>query len=117
MVYTEPAPKRQQFHVTPVMQQPNSAVTRPLRQILNKTRYEKEKYCSYSFRTTCDLTAVSRLDNREQRYIKAINKKAKKEGRGCMVLDVHMPVPISSGNAVVVAVVGESCFPKDINHN
>ena len=41
MVYTELAPRRQQFHVAPAMQQPKSAVNTPLPWILKNTRYKK----------------------------------------------------------------------------
>ena len=36
MMYTEPAPRRQHFHVAPAMQQPNSAVSALLLRIFKK---------------------------------------------------------------------------------
>ena len=49
IVYTEPAPRRQQFHVAPAMLQPNSAVSTPLRWIF-KTRYKKQPNQTPTFR-------------------------------------------------------------------
>ena len=43
MVCTELAPRRQQFHVAPVMQQPNSAASTSLRWILKKALEEEEE--------------------------------------------------------------------------
>ena len=42
---------------------------------INNTRYkkEKEKGHSHSFRITCDKCAVSLLQSKEERYIKAMN--------------------------------------------
>ena len=42
---------------------------------INNTRYkkEKEKGHSHSFRITCDMCAVSLLQSKEERYIKAMN--------------------------------------------
>ena len=70
MVYTKLAPRRQQFHVAPAMQQPNSAVSIPLRWILKIRAIEGS---SHSLRITCDMSAVSLLDGREQLYTKAMN--------------------------------------------
>ena len=67
MVHTDLAPRRQQFHIAPAMQQPNSAVSTPLWCIRAIKGY------SHSFRITCDMSSVSLLESREQRYIKAIN--------------------------------------------
>ena len=44
MVYTEPASKRQQCHVAPAMQQPNSAVSAPFRWVLKLDDILKIKY-------------------------------------------------------------------------
>ena len=41
MVYTELAPRRQQFHVAPATQQPNSAVNYTISVDIKNTRYEK----------------------------------------------------------------------------
>ena len=41
MVYTELAPRRQQFHVAPAMQQPNSAVNYAISVDIKNTRYER----------------------------------------------------------------------------
>ena len=49
-VYTERAPRRQQFHVAPAMWQPNSAESTPLR---------------WTFRSPCSKRAVSLVANRE----------------------------------------------------
>ena len=70
MVYTELAPRRQQFHVAPAMQQPNSAVSTPFWCIL---KIRAIKGYSHSFRITCDMSAASLSESREQRYIKAMN--------------------------------------------
>ena len=64
LVHTERAPRRQQFHATPAIQQPNSAVSTTLLWI---------KGYSHSFRITCDMSAVNLLESQEQRYMKAIN--------------------------------------------
>ena len=40
---------------------------------MDKTRYNKKSTCSHSFRIACNKSAVSLLESREQRYIKAIN--------------------------------------------
>ena len=69
MVYTELAPRRQQFHVAPAMQQPKSAVSTPLPRIL-KIRAIKGYNCS--FRITYSMCAMSLLESREQSYIKAM---------------------------------------------
>ena len=48
MVYTELAPRRQQFHAAPAMQQPNSTVSTPLwwvfKQKQNKNKNKKLRY-------------------------------------------------------------------------
>ena len=71
MVYTELAPRRQQFHVAPAMQQPKSAISTQLPWKFKNTR-DKKGY-SHSFGITCDMCAASLLDSCEQRYIKAMN--------------------------------------------
>ena len=43
MLSTEPAPRRQQFHVAPAMQQPKSAVSTPLRWIFEKKKRKEKK--------------------------------------------------------------------------
>ena len=55
-------------HRTP-MQQPNSVANTPLPWILKTCAIKRYD----SFRSTCNMTAVSLLMSREQRYIKAIN--------------------------------------------
>ena len=69
-VFTEREPKRQQFHVAPGMQQPSSVVSTSLRSIFKNAL---QKSYSYSFRIAYDKSAVSLLENWEQRYIKATN--------------------------------------------
>ena len=65
-VYTELAPRPQQFHVAPAMQQPNSGVSTPLRWIKQKqTKTHAIKGYSDSFRIACDMSAVSLLESRE----------------------------------------------------
>ena len=56
MVYTELAPRRQQFHVALAMQQANISVNIFLNAI---------KEYSHSFRITCDMSAVSLFESRE----------------------------------------------------
>jgi len=79
MVYTELVPRRQQFRVAPAMLQPNSAVTEYTTSvdIKNKTKTNNKKHAikgySHSFRITRDMSAVSLLENREQRYTNATN--------------------------------------------
>ena len=70
MVYTELAPRRQQFHVAPAMQQPQSATSASPPWILI---IRAIKGYSHSFTITCDMCVVSLLEIREQRYIKAMN--------------------------------------------
>ena len=88
MVYIELAPRRQQFHVAPAKQKPSSAVSSLLEDI--KKRAIK-KY-SHSLRITIiiimyiycalinalsaqswNMSTVSLLESREQRYIKAVS--------------------------------------------
>ena len=69
VVYTEPAPRRQQFCVAPAMQQAVRALSAPLWRVFQKRAI---KGYSHSFRITCDMSAVSLLESREQRYRKAI---------------------------------------------
>ena len=76
MVYTEHAPKRQQFHVAPAMQQPKSAISTPLPRILIILAM---KGYNHSIRITCDMCAVSLLSSREYRYIKAMNNNNNKK--------------------------------------
>ena len=74
MVYTEHAEK--------------AAVSRDTSQVTTKQRcnlhhlggYSKTRYkkASHSFRITCDKSAASLLESREQRYIKEINNKNKR---------------------------------------
>ena len=80
MVYTDLAPRQQQFHMAPATSRPNSAVGNSLLLTLKnvqlqrqKEKKEKRRRCSHSFRITCDISAVCLLESREQRYIKAIN--------------------------------------------
>ena len=61
MVYTEPALRRQQFHMAPVTQKPNTAVGTPFQWIF---KMQTTKECSHSFRITCNMSAVSLLENR-----------------------------------------------------
>ena len=75
MVHTVLAPRQQQFHVVPAIQQPKTDVSTPLRWIL-KRRAIKEY--SHSSRITCDMCAMSLLESREQLYIKAMNNNKKK---------------------------------------
>ena len=58
------------FHVAPAMQQPQSATSTPHPWILI---IRAIKGCSHSFRITCDMCAVSLLESRGYRYIKAMN--------------------------------------------
>ena len=67
MVYTERAPKRQQLHVAPDMQQPNSVVSTPLGWILKSAI---QKVYRHSFKITWNKSAVSLLESAEYRYIK-----------------------------------------------
>ena len=63
MVYTELAPRWQQFHVAPATQQPKSAaVSTPLLWI---SIIRAIKRYSHSFRITCDVGAVSLLESRK----------------------------------------------------
>ena len=62
MVYTELAPRRQQFHVTPAMQQAQSAISTPLPRILI---IRAMKGYSHSFTITRDKSAVNPLYSRE----------------------------------------------------
>ena len=59
MVYTELVPRRQQFHMAPAMQQPNSAVSTLLQWILKICAV---KGYSHSFRITCDMSTWSLLE-------------------------------------------------------
>ena len=68
MVYTEFAPRWQQFHLAPAMQQPKSAISTPLPWILKDTL--QKGYAHSESHVTC---TVSLLKSREQHYIKAIN--------------------------------------------
>ena len=61
MVYTELAPRRQQSHVAPAMQQPKSVISTPLPWIL-KIHPTKR---SHSFGIICDMGTVSLLETRE----------------------------------------------------
>ena len=82
MVHTDLAPRWQQFHIALAMQQPSSAVSTPLWCIRAIKGY------SHSFRITCDMNAVSLLESREQRYIKAINNNNNKvygQRKNCFV--------------------------------
>ena len=81
MVYTKHAPRRQQFHVARAMQQPQNAISTPLPSWIikkeRKKKKEKKEYAlrkgySHSFGITYAKCAVSLLDSREQRYIKAM---------------------------------------------
>ena len=76
MVYTEHAPKRQQFHVAPAMQQPKSAISTPLPRILIILAM---KGYNHSIRITCEMYAVSLLSSREYRCIKAMNNNNNKK--------------------------------------
>ena len=62
MVYTEHAPRWQQFHMAPAMQKPKSATSTPPPWILI---IRAIKGYSHSFRITCDMCAVSLLESRE----------------------------------------------------
>ena len=57
MVCTELALRRQQFHVTPAMQQPNSAVSTPDKKCTIKSK-------CHSFRITCDMITLSAWEQR-----------------------------------------------------
>ena len=70
VVYTELAPRRQQFYVAPAMQQADSALSAPLWRVFQKRAVKRY---SHSFRIRCDMSAVSLLESREQSYRKAIN--------------------------------------------
>ena len=63
------------FHVAPAMQRPQNAVGTPLPWVLI---IHVIKGYSHSFRSTRDMCALSLLESREQRYIKAMKKKKKK---------------------------------------
>ena len=63
MVYAELAPRRQQFHVTPVMQQPKNAISTQLSWRLKKIRAMKGH--SHLFIIICDMCAVSLFESRE----------------------------------------------------
>ena len=76
MVHTELAPRRQQFHVAPAMQQPNSVDSTPHRWILKILSIKSD---SHSFKISCDMNTVSLLESREQRYIRAINNNNNEE--------------------------------------
>ena len=62
-------PRRQQFHMAPAMQQPNSTVSTLLQWILKICAV---KGYSHSFRITCDMSTLSLLETEKQHYIKAI---------------------------------------------
>ena len=62
MVYTELAPRRQQFHVAPAMQQPKSTVRTSFRWML---KLRAIKGHSHSFRIRFDKNEVSLLESRE----------------------------------------------------
>ena len=62
MVYTERAPRRQQFHAaTAAIQRCNYITTVDIL----KTRCKKRFTCSHSFRMQCDMSAVRLLESRE----------------------------------------------------
>ena len=63
MVYTELAPRRQQFHVAPAM--PELKV--------HLSEYSKTRYKKLVTFVELHASAVSLLESREQRYIKAIS--------------------------------------------
>ena len=73
MMYTERAPRQQQFHVAPDTQQWNNAVSTSLRWIFKTNKKGAINGYSHSFKIACDISAVSLLEIREWRYIKAIN--------------------------------------------
>ena len=69
MMYTERAPRRQQIHVrgtSPVTTKRRCKYTASV-DIRAVTGYSR------SFRIVCDNSAMSLLEQREQRYIKAMN--------------------------------------------
>ena len=78
MTYTEHAPKRQLFDVAPAIQEPTSAVNTPLPCIKRVL-----KGYSHSFITTRDKSAVTVLESREQRHIKAISHDHLSRGMQC----------------------------------
>ena len=87
-------PIQQQFHVAPAMQQPNSAVSTPLRWLLKKRKKKKKKKkkkekkkknstlyikgYSYSFRIACDMSTAS-LKKKKKKKNNNNNKKKKKK--------------------------------------
>ena len=71
MVYTERAPRQQQFYVAPALQQPNSAVGAPLVWISKQTRHKRPQSI---IQNHMQHEHSESLENGEQRYTKAISK-------------------------------------------
>ena len=63
MVYTELAPRRQQFHVAPAMQQSRSATSTPLPWKYKLTRYKKDTVTLSESHETCAQWVCSRAEN------------------------------------------------------
>ena len=68
MVYTELAPRRQQFHVAPAMQQPKSAISTPLPRILiiraiKNKKIKKDTITHSESHATCAQWVCSRAEN------------------------------------------------------
>ena len=75
MVYTEHAPRRQQFHVAPAMQQPNRAVSIPFPWIKIAPSKKKKKIYSHSLKVAYDYSSIGAA--RKQiivLYIETINQ-------------------------------------------
>ena len=60
-VYAELAPRRQQFHVAPTTQHPNSHVSTPLRWLLESALWKKEStvICSREENSAINVTAIN----------------------------------------------------------
>ena len=79
MVYTELAPKRQHF----MWHQPcNNHRALPVHHFREILIIRAIKGCSHSFRITCDMCAVSLLESRGCRYVKAMNNNKGQDTRG-----------------------------------
>ena len=78
MVYTELAPRRQHFTWHQPCNNHRALTSTPLPWILI---IRAIKGYSHSLRITCDMCAVSLIESREQRYIKAMNNNNNKSGR------------------------------------
>ena len=86
MVYTELAPKRQQFHVAQSYAATKERYQYTTSVDIKNTRYKKKKKKKkkriHSFTITYDMCAVSHLESREKRYTKGRTKHAEAQGGG-----------------------------------